>query len=95
MPNVKVKHKETILDVAVLQSGDMTGIFEMALLNNISLTKDLKSGDELIPGAVINEGVVSELTSRIAKPASAIISPPEEILEGIGYWRVFGDFIVQ
>lgn len=94
MPNVKVKHRETLLDVAVLQTGSVYGMFEMALLNNISITKELASGEELMPGTVISKETADELRSRNARPAKAI-KPDDPLKEGIGYWKVFVDFIVQ
>lgn len=95
MPNVRVKYRETSLDIAVMNSGSVEGVYELALLNNISITKDLTSGEELIPGSAIDGDSVIELKSRGARPASAIDSAEGEILEGIGYWRIGVDFIVQ
>lgn len=95
MPNVKVKYRETLLDVVILASGNISGIFEYALLNNSSITKDLVSGDELIMAAAIDTAIVGELKSRSARPASAIDVSQAIILEGIGYWRVWVDFIVN
>lgn len=94
MPNVKVKHRQTPIDIAVLQSGNISGVFELALLNNVSISKELASGEELATGTVINEDIVRELKSRNARPARGI-KPPNGNNEGIGYWRVFVDFIVQ
>jgi hypothetical protein len=95
MPNVLVKDRETSLDIAVINSGSVEGIFELALLNNISLTKDLVSGEELIPCNILDDDAKNELISRGARPASSVDISEGEILEGIGYWRLQVDFIVQ
>lgn len=95
MPSVRVKDKETSLDIAVLNSGSVEGVFELALLNSLSITQDLASGYELIPGSVIDEEALDELHSRRARPASAIDISEGEQLEGIGYWIIGNDFIVQ
>lgn len=95
MPNVKIRHRETLLDVAVLQAGNISGVFELALLNNVSITKDFASGEELMTGAIVNQDVVTELKSRNAKPARGISIVPGQQNEGIGFWKVFVDFVVQ
>lgn len=94
MPNVKVKDKETLLDVAILNTGDFMGVFGMALQNNISITKDLASGDVLDVSPVINQSVVTELRSRNARPASAL-DETMPLNRGIGFWRIFVDFVVS
>lgn len=95
MPNVKVKNNETLLDVAVLASGDVGAMIELALINNVSLTKDFTSGDSIITGTVLNADNVNQLTARKARPASAIVAGENGILEGIDYWAIWKDFIVQ
>jgi len=96
MPYVKVKNKETLLDIAVLTAGSLTGMFELALLNNISLTKDLQSGKQLLAGSVISEAAITELKSRAAKPSHAVIEIPDEPQKlGIGYWKIGFDFKVK
>lgn len=96
MPYVTVKNKETLLDVAVLTAGSMTGMFELAFLNNISLTKDLVSGEQLLTGTIISEAAITELKSRKAKPSHAVIEMPDQPLKlGIGYWKIGFDFKVN
>ncbi|MGQ0737671.1 MAG: hypothetical protein ACT4OJ_01300 [Bacteroidota bacterium] len=95
MPNVRIKENETSLDVAVLNSGHVDGVFDLALTNGLSITQDLVSGDELMTGPVIDEEAKTELGSRRARPASAIDINEGEQLEGIGYWIIGNDFIVQ
>lgn len=95
MPTVKVKHRETLPDVAVLQAGSISGMFELALLNNVSITEDMASGRELNTGAVVNQDILNDLRSRNAKPCHALVNTPGQNLEGIGYWRIGVDFIVQ
>lgn len=95
MPFVKVRHRETTLDIAVLAAGSVTGIFDLALLNNISLTNDLVSGELLATGPVISDDSVTELKSRKAKPSHSIIPIPGVPLKiGIGYWKIRFDFKV-
>jgi len=100
MLKVPVKQNETLLDIAVLQSGDWTAVFTMALVNNISITKDLKSGDQVEPVPAIDTDVVAELKSRSARPASAIVAGQAEDIDpgdksGIGFWHIEKDFVVS
>jgi hypothetical protein len=44
---------------------------------------------------VIDDEAKTELKSRRARPASAIDIGPNDVKEGIGYWRIEVDFVVQ
>jgi hypothetical protein len=96
---VLVNQNQTLLDIAVLQSGDWTACFALALANNISITKELKSGDEIIPTAIIDGDAVGELKSRNARPASAIqIDADGDFAgnkSGIDFWIIEKDFVVS
>jgi hypothetical protein len=95
MLNVKAKDTQTILDIATLNSGAAEGIIELAFLNNINISDALISGQNIQLGAVINQSNVDELLSRKARPAHCIDELVQAALEGIGYWRVFVDFVVK
>ncbi|NNV54520.1 hypothetical protein [Limnovirga soli] len=91
---VFVADKQNLLDVQVLTTGDLSGLFTMALLNGIGITDDISSGQKLTKAVAFDADVVNVLNERKARPATAI-EPGIEVLEGIDYWAIDVDFVVQ
>ena len=98
MVTVKILDGQTISDIAVQALGDAERSMEVAYLNGMSLTDDLIAGSFInVPDFDLSEKNVVQLFSD---PANAPASDDsaggvDEILEGIGYWYLENDFIVQ
>jgi hypothetical protein len=98
-----VLNRQTIFDIAVQRAGDASAAFALALANDISLTEDLKTGQELIPAGVIAKDITDYYTNRQLKPATGIIEIEEvtpsgeggSSFWGIGFWEIETDFIVE
>lgn len=95
MPIIKVKEGQTLLDIAVQYLGDASKAFEIAITNGLNFSDDLVIGTELIVGdvAVDKKKVVKIFSENNLIPASGKTLSQQQ--EGIGYWAVGGDFIVQ
>lgn len=102
LPNnmsVTVSSCQSLFDLAVQYTGTAQTALEWAMLNGISLTEDLQVGQQLTPPDVTDQQVV--LTFQVGKliPASSITqSQILEVLdqqEGIDFWGIEYDFIVQ
>jgi hypothetical protein len=91
---VTAKLNETIQDIAVKQCGDFSAMFELALLNNISLSEELASGQQLSYETIVDSDIVAELKSRRARTATAL-PPGTTDNEGIDYWAIEVDFEVS
>lgn len=97
--SVTVNTCQSLFDLAVQHTGSAQAALEWAMLNGISLTEDLKVGQQLTPPDVADQQVV--LTFQVGKliPASSITqSQILEVLdqqEGIDFWGIEYDFIVQ
>lgn len=73
MPKVTVLHNQTLLDIAIQESGSADNWLEIAMLNNLTPT------DLIIPGAsieiptdiTINTGIVNFLSTKGTKTATA------------------------
>lgn len=92
---METKQGQSFLDLVIQGTGDVYNAFEMALKNNRNLTDDLKIGEEIQASQITNNRVVN-LFSLSHKPATAFNKndlPP--VLEGISYWAINQDFIVQ
>lgn len=96
MKKTIVRNNQTILDVCIEQTGSLESIFELALLNNISITEALENGQELNTELPVKElEIVQHYKSNDISPATGSTLYQISLLEGINYWMVQGDFIVQ
>ncbi|MPS74018.1 MAG: hypothetical protein E2590_12865 [Chryseobacterium sp.] len=93
--------KQTWLDVSIYLFGTPEHGFELATLNGYSVTDEIPAGTTInIPeGKETNRLVLLSLQSNNSIPATAIenLTPdsPEPHLEGIGYWAIGDDNIIQ
>lgn len=96
MNKVIVRRGQNLLDLAIINTGDVTRCFEIAMLNNIPVSSDLNIEDEIaMPSNVINTDVVSIFNSK-NQPATAFTEQNDAPqLGGIGYMRIGGNFKVS
>ncbi len=97
MPLIK-KH-QTLLDFATQRTGKAEGLFDVAVLNGLSIT------EEPVPGAAlkvpeITEGKQLQVINFFIESGLDIMSfvknvATEEVLSGVDYWAIEEDFIVQ
>lgn len=102
MPTTQtVRYGQTSLDIAIQYLGDCERHLELCELNGIGPTDDLVVGSQvLVPDTAIEKKAVTEVfIRRKIDPASSEDSfaanpetPPDE---GIDYWEIEEDFIVQ
>jgi hypothetical protein len=76
MQTIKVLMAQTLLDIAIQYYGDVTCAIDIALHNNISLTSDLTTGQELELPAVVTQGKavsnLREIKKQNIQPAGAL-----------------------
>lgn len=94
----KILYGQTSLDMAIQELDDVERLFEIAIDNDISITDDLVPGTQLLVGDP--DKSVRNIVQLFSDPANAPASADEEQLvnsrlEGIGYWKIENDFIVQ
>lgn len=89
---------QTIIDLATQDLGDPERAMEIAVLNDRSIT------DHLVPGELLETPTAEEskynMLRLFSNPANAPASDETDVEiipvnEGIGYWRIENDFIVQ
>jgi len=98
MANFRLSENQSLLDVAVQTSGTLSAVFELALINGLSVTDDLMPGQSLELVDESNADVVNYYTARNLTPATALTADDKLVaaeLEGISYWAINVDFIVQ
>lgn len=89
------RNNQTLPDIAVQECGNIEAAFDIARLNGLSLTDELKTGQTL--DIACTESVVGKLAADGVKPATA---PSAEEVEaapygGIGYMGIEIDFVVK
>jgi len=98
MKQVKILFGQTLIDLAVQELGDASRAFELAVLNGLNISDDLIAGQEiLVPEAAREKkAVVLLFTDKANAPASADITGELKTqAEGVEFWTIEKDFIVQ
>ena len=94
---VIVLHNQSFLDLAIQHTGTAENAFALALANGLSLTDDLAVGNWLMADSQelnANKDILNYYTAKNIQPATAITATVEQP-QGISYWAIGIDFIVQ
>lgn len=91
MSSVTVKPGQTLADVAVQHLGSEEGVYELAQLNELSLTAVLTAGQQLELPPVVDKRAKAILSGGKHEPAAG----EEESPGGIGVWIIEKDFVVS
>lgn len=95
MRNVTVKDYQTLFDIAVQEMGSVDAAFDLARLNDLSISDALVSGQVIVlPDAPTDEYVMNEFEAKKLFPATAD-KGEENVLGGIGYMGIGIDFKVS
>lgn len=97
IPLIAAEPNQNIFDVAIQQFGSIEGVFNFIKNNNISVSAQVKAGVNLnAQGEVIEKLVYNYFLPR-QKPAtgSEVKVDAVPIYEGIDYWAIEVDFVVQ
>lgn len=94
---IKVSEGQTFLDLAMQYLGDVMRADEIAVLNGLALTEDLAPGTEIeIPAIEADKTpITAAFSERGLIPASRDEDFVGDIDDGIDYWYIEVDFIVQ
>jgi hypothetical protein len=97
VPEVIPEPGQNLFDLAIQQFGSVSGIVDLAKNNNMSLSAIVLPGQVLnAKGEKKNKLIVNYFKSN-SRPATGNepIVDGETPLEGIGYWAIEDDFIIQ
>ena len=75
MRQYTVKYRQSLLDVALQECGDISAVVDIAVLNGISITEDLNEGDILILPEIIKNEVAKYYKDRNIVLATDIPRP--------------------
>ena len=92
MSSVVAKPGQTWMDIAIEHLGSAEAAFELAALNGMAFTSPLQAGRLVDLPGVRDKQVVRDYTRRPQSPAANL---DDDLRDGIGYWTIGTDFIVQ
>ena len=96
---VLIMSGQTLLDLAIQECGSLEGVFQLAVLNGLTITDHLSEGNSLkYPSQAIDRIVRKAFQDNGWKPSSAKTMPGQQLpetKEGIGYWAIEVDFKVS
>ena len=99
---ITVLHNQSLLDLALQHTGTIESIFELAVLNEKSVTDDLVAGPPLnVPpfsASARNKDILAYYMAKNIQPATAFTKQDKQVLErleGISIWAINLDFVVS
>lgn len=92
----KVQQGQSFIDMICQTTGSYDGALEMAILNNTSITDDVKIGEQIKGSEVKDQDVINQFAKKQSATAERIsLTDEAEILEGIDYWIIEKTFKVS
>ncbi len=96
---VKIVEGQSLFDIAIQRLGSAEAALEVAILNGLSLTDELTTGETLQLPGVINKAMAGYFKGKNIIPTTGAVAGDDEsgelIKEGIGYWAISVDFVVS
>ena len=95
---IKILHNQSLLDIAIQHTGDVSNAFLIAKENSLAVSDFLVAGYELVipNGASFNRDILNYYNAKQIRPATATTDDniiPQ--LKGIGYMKIGGNFKVE
>lgn len=95
-----VLHNQSLLDTCLQHTGTIESLFDLALVNGLSVTDDLKAGQAFeVPNNIQKDkDILNYYTAKNIQPATGFTQTDLQILErleGISIWAVNLDFKVS
>ncbi|MDY3979018.1 MAG: hypothetical protein SOZ00_03260 [Tidjanibacter sp.] len=93
----EAQDRQSIIDIALQTSGDVSAALDLAIANDLNITDDLVLGATLSTVEVVNRGVVNRYNEKGITPATDISEEDSNNAPfgGIGYMGIELDFMVS
>jgi hypothetical protein len=94
---IRVSEKQSLFDIAVEKCGSAEAVFAIAELNDLAITDAMIAGQTLLVSEPTNKAIADYYQTRGLKPATdATTAAMDELRnEGVDYWALEVDFVVQ
>ncbi len=97
--DVRIATNQSLFDISVQQCGGIEAVFEIAERNGLSITDKLIAGStiEISEDTMIDKTIIDYYQMKGIKPATdASIEVMDSLRdEGIDFWAIAVDFVVQ
>jgi hypothetical protein len=90
---ITVTQGQSFFDVGIQHSGAPEAAFDLAMLNGLSITDTLETGQVLNPAEVEGKRVFNYYKNNDLRPATGFTG--DEKPEGIEFWYVEYDFVTS
>lgn len=97
MQTITVRDRQCFLDLAMQHAGTASAAVDMAFQSLLPLSQIFEAGTQLPSPVVVDAEIVELYRVEKVVPASnfTIVTDPPSSGEGIGWWYLENDFIVQ
>lgn len=95
---IQVLHNQNLLDITLQNYGNIKAIFDKAIINNISITSELIIKQNLLKTKTVyyDTEVVDYFKNKSINIATGKYNISETMIqEGIDYWLINNNFMVQ
>lgn len=97
---IVILHNQSLLDACLQHTGTIESLFDLALVNGLSVTDDLTAGQVL--SLTLSEGtkdkdILNYYTAKNIQPATAFSQEDKQVIEkpeGISIWAINLDFAI-
>ncbi len=91
-----VLHNQNLFDISIQENGNVQTVFELALLNEISITENIQPAQkiEVVKSDLLVPELVDYFINRQQKVATGSVDTLEIRPTGIGYMIIENNFIV-
>ena len=97
MGKIKPLDRQSLLDMAIQESGGIEAVMELSIRNDIAVSQELDAMTELEAAAIIDSKVVNRYQLQRIRPATEVTAEEMAAVPygGIGFMGVEVDFIVS
>lgn len=97
MEKIQPIDRQSLLDIAIQESGSVEAVMELSIKNDIAVSQELGAMTELETATIIDSKVVNRYHEQCIQPATELTA--EELIEvpygGLGFMSVEVDLIVS
>lgn len=88
---------QSLFDLSLQECGGVEAVVAFAIVNGLSVTDVLTAGEEVVATDVVNPAITNYYKLHQLRPATDVtVDSMDELRdEGIDFWAVDVDFIVQ
>lgn len=97
MGKIQPLDRQSLLDMAIQESGSIEAVMELSIRNDIAVSQELETMTELETAAIIDSKVVNRYQAQRIRPATEVTGEEMSAVPygGIGFMGVEVDFIVS